>query len=422
MQNSISYQFSIEALDGIKKKVLYWLKTYSTFAYLDNNLYHHAPNKYELIVGVDHALFLDIDNLLHFDGNWKFGWIGYDYKNSIEPKLKSLLPDYQQAPDTNFFIPKIVIYILFGTNNLVIESDVDCNAILTAILAQAVPSNIALPSLEWHAIMDVSAYQATIQKILQHIKDGDCYELNFCSGQYANNCEVSVIDTFHQLNSINKAPFAACIQINDIAVISASPERFLTKKGHTLIAQPIKGTIKRDIENPIKDQFLKNQLRNDIKEQAENVMIVDLMRNDLAKISSLGSVQVSELFGTYSFPFVHHLISTITSTASSSLTFKEIIHATFPMGSMTGAPKYIVMELIETYEKAKRGVFSGSIGYITPTDDFDFNVVIRSLIYNIATKTISFYTGGAITIDSDPEKEYEELILKSSGLTSIFNT
>jgi para-aminobenzoate synthetase component 1 len=195
-----------------------------------------------------------------------------------------------------------------------------------------------------------------------------------------------------------------------------SPERYLKKEGKTILSQPIKGTAKRYPDNPELDLKNLNALKDSEKERAENIMVVDLVRNDLSKICEHGSVHVDELCKVYSFPQVHQMISTVSGTLRDDVQFSDAVKATFPMGSMTGAPKKKVMELIERYEKSKRGLFSGSIGYITPYNDFDFNVVIRSVLYNAATRYLSFHTGSAITFSSDPEKEYEECLLKAAAI------
>ena len=201
----------------------------------------------------------------------------------------------------------------------------------------------------------------------------------------------------------------------------ASPERFLQKRGMQLISQPIKGTSKRDMD-PVKDTTNKNHLTSSTKEKSENVMVVDLVRNDMSMVCEKGSVKVKELFGVYSFPQVHQMISTVEGTLSSGLKFTDAIEACFPMGSMTGAPKKRVMELIEDYEFSERGLFSGSIGYITPEGDFDFNVVIRSIFYNKNRKEVSFFAGSGITFYSNAEEEYEECLLKAKALVEVLST
>jgi para-aminobenzoate synthetase component 1 len=223
------------------------------------------------------------------------------------------------------------------------------------------------------------------------------------------------VETYLRLSEISSAPFGAYYKLNDKYLLCSSPERFMKKAGNKLISQPIKGTIKRGGTDE-EDIELKHSLLNDVKERAENVMIVDLVRNDLAKSCRPGSVKVEELFGIYTYPTVHQMISTVTGELDEQTHFIDALRNAFPMGSMTGAPKIEVMKLIEYYETTKRGLFSGSVGYITPDGDFDFNVVIRSLFYNEANKYLSYSTGGAITYDSIPEKEYEECMLKAKGI------
>ena len=192
-------------------------------------------------------------------------------------------------------------------------------------------------------------------------------------------------------------------------MISATPERFPSRRGNKLISQPIKGTSSRK-KNPERDQQLKTELLKDEKERAENVMIVDLVRKDLTKSAKAGTVKVEELFGVYSFPQVHQMISTITGEVKEGVDLAAILQATFPMGSMTGAPKRKVMQLIEQYESTKRGIYSGAVGYISPEKDFDFNVVIRSILYNAKEKYLGYLVGGGITAYSEPENEDEECL------------
>ena len=195
----------------------------------------------------------------------------------------------------------------------------------------------------------------------------------------------------------------------------ASPERFLKKIKNTILSQPIKGTSKRG-NNIKEDEEEKKALQLNEKERSENTMIVDLVRNDLSKICTEGSVMVKEYLKIYSFPQVHQMISTISGNLRENISFSEILSATFPMGSMTGAPKKRVMELIEQYEKTKRGLFSGTVGYINPGGDFDFNVVIRSILYNEENNYLSIQAGSAITFKSDPHKEYEECNIKIEAM------
>ncbi|HMG82080.1 MAG TPA: anthranilate synthase component I family protein, partial [Ferruginibacter sp.] len=246
-----------------------------------------------------------------------------------------------------------------------------------------------------------------------------CYELNFCQEFYAEPASIDPIAVYQQLTKLSPNPFAALYKLNDRYCLCASPERYLKKMGETVISQPIKGTAKRDLANKLLDEERKTSLLNSNKERSENVMVVDLVRNDLSKICQEGSVKVDELFGIYSFPQVHQMISTVSGRLQNDIHWVDAIKATFPMGSMTGAPKKRVMELIEKYEQTKRGLFSGSIGYINPEGDFDFNVVIRSILYNSNTQYLSFQTGGAITFYSNAAEEYEESLLKAEAIKTV---
>jgi len=258
-------------------------------------------------------------------------------------------------------------------------------------------------------------YLKTIDKIKNHLLLGDIYELNFCQEFYLENINLSPINLFEKFNKISKAPFSAFYRMDDKYLLCASPERFLKKQGLQIISQPIKGTIKRGATIS-ENKKLTQELYESQKDRSENVMIVDLVRNDLSRICVPGTVEVKELFGIYSFSQVNHLISTVTGTLTPSSDFVDALKNTFPMGSMTGAPKVRSMKLIEEYEQSKRGLYSGAIGYITPEGDFDFNVVIRSMLYNAANGNLSFQVGGAIVNDSIPEREYEECLLKAAGI------
>ncbi|HYH55616.1 MAG TPA: anthranilate synthase component I family protein, partial [Anseongella sp.] len=262
-------------------------------------------------------------------------------------------------------------------------------------------------------------YLETVEAIRRHIREGDVYELTFCLDFYAGDYQCDPAALFSRLNSAAPAPFASFLKLGEHHIICASPERFLKKTGSNILSQPVKGTIRRS-GRPAEDEQLKSALRNSEKEQAENVMIVDLVRNDLARSAVPGSVKVSELFGIYSFPHWHQMISTVEAEARPGLHPLEIIRHAFPMGSMTGAPKIMAMRLIEQYERTKRGAFSGAIGYFTPGRDFDFNVVIRSVLYNSGRKQLLFPVGSAITYDSLPENEYQECLLKAQAIHALF--
>ncbi|MFC2104842.1 anthranilate synthase component I family protein, partial [Bacteroidota bacterium] len=234
------------------------------------------------------------------------------------------------------------------------------------------------------------------------------------------NSVIDPLKTFIGFNEISPAPFSCYYKLDDKYLLSASPERFIKKSNNKIISQPIKGTIKRSLDNK-NDLKLKTELFNDPKERAENVMIVDLVRNDLSRTANKASVKVEELFGIYSFKQVHQMISTVVSEVNNDINIIDVIKNAFPMGSMTGAPKVRAMRLIEQYEKTKRGLYSGSVGYITPDNNFDFNVVIRSILYNQSKNYVSFTVGGAITSLADPDKEYEECMVKAEAMLKVFS-
>jgi para-aminobenzoate synthetase component 1 len=254
--------------------------------------------------------------------------------------------------------------------------------------------------------------------LLERIHHGDIYEVNFCMEFYAENATINPLEKFQKLNQISQPPFAVFFKNNVNYLLSASPERYVKKAGNQIISQPIKGTAKRHAQE-LADEKAKENLRLDPKERAENIMITDLVRNDLSRTAEKGSVTVAELCGIYSFRQVHQMISTITSTLRSDYTAIDVLRTTFPMGSMTGAPKVSALKIIEDIEESKRGLYSGAVGYFSPQGDFDFNVVIRSILYNQEKKYVSFSVGSAITSLSIPEKEYEECMLKAKAMFEV---
>ena len=261
-------------------------------------------------------------------------------------------------------------------------------------------------------------YFEKVNRILSHIHRGDIYEANFCQEFYAEGTSINPIETYKKLNAISKPPFATFLKLNDKYLMSASPERYLKREDNTVVSQPIKGTAKRSI-NAEEDLKLKQDLFKDEKERSENIMIVDLVRNDLSKTAIEGSVQVQELCKVYSFEQVHQMVSTIVSKVDDSMHSVDVLKRTFPMGSMTGAPKISAMKIIEKLEETKRGLYSGTVGYFEPNGDFDFNVVIRSILYNETNNYVSYSVGGAITSKSDPLKEYEECLIKAKAMREV---
>lgn len=348
-------------------------------------------------------------------GGWVFGHLGYDLKNEIE-KLSSSNPDSIHFPDLYFFEPEIVIRLT--ANEMIIEADNP-----KKVFADISKSSIA--NQKEHGEFDIQnrfskqQYISTIKELKKHILRGDCYEINFCQEFFGENAVIDPIVIYKELSAVSPNPFSALYRMNDQWLICASPERYLNKTGNKILSQPIKGTSKRVTDNRKNDELSKISLSNSQKDRSENVMVVDLVRNDLAKVCEEGTVKVDELFGIYSFPQVHQMISTVSGELKKNISFTEIIKATFPMGSMTGAPKKRVMELIEEYEQTKRGIFSGAVGYISPDGNFDFNVVIRSIMYNARINYLSFQAGSGITFNSDPEKEWEECLMKADAIKNV---
>ena len=341
-----------------------------------------------------------------------FGCLSYDLKNDIE-NLNSINFDGLEFPDLHFWKPKYVVR-LQKENYIFLQGEKNAEIFdfLNYFLEEETDANFHKFNIEFKSRTTRENYIENVKKIKASIQRGDVYEVNYCQEFFAENVEIKYpLDTYFKLNNISKAPFSGFLQLDDYLVFCGSPERYIQKKENKLISQPIKGTAARN-ENEEIDNLNKEKLENSQKERSENVMIVDLVRNDFSKIAIKGSVNVEELCKVYSFATVHQMISTIACEPRATSSFTDIIRATFPMGSMTGAPKVSAMELIEKHEDFKRGLYSGSIGYISPNGDFDFNVVIRSLIYNRKTDYLSCAVGGAITIQSDPESEFEECQIK----------
>lgn len=263
-------------------------------------------------------------------------------------------------------------------------------------------------------------YLKTVEALQQHIQRGDVYEVNYCIELFADNVFINPYGLYLEMLEQLNQPFSGLVRYNDFYLICASPERYLKKTANTVISQPMKGTAARGT-NPQEDLMNKNRLLYSAKERAENVMIVDLVRNDLSKIAQRGSVKVDEIFGIYTFSTVHQMISTVSAQVREDVQLEDIVQATFPMGSMTGAPKYSALKLIDKYEKNSRGLYSGSIGYLLSNGDFDLNVVIRSFQYNRQIGRISLWVGSAITTYANPEEEWKECLLKAEALLSLVN-
>ncbi|KAF2082019.1 anthranilate synthase component I family protein [Flavobacterium sharifuzzamanii] len=411
-----------------KEQLLSWAQQFREVVFLDSNSYPQQYSSFDCILAVDAFTSLKTDYYNAFEDlkqyqqntkDWLFGYLSYDLKNDIE-NLQSNNFDGLNFPDLFFFQPKKV-FILKG-NELEIQYLMLCDDELEEDFNEIVESQKSkVESQETIIIQQRISKELYVEKVnqmLHHIHIGDMYEANFCMEFYAKNAIINPLEKFQKLNEISQAPFSVFFKNYKQYLLSASPERYLKKVGDKIISQPIKGTSKR-FTDLIQDEESKNILVSDAKERAENIMITDLVRNDLSHTAQKGSVEVAELCGIYSFLQVHQMISTITSKLDSKFSAIDVLKTTFPMGSMTGAPKISVMEIVEKIEETKRGLYSGAVGYFTPEGDFDFNVVIRSILYNEENKYVSFSVGSAITSLSIPEKEYEECLLKAKAMHEV---
>jgi para-aminobenzoate synthetase component 1 len=343
-----------------------------------------------------------------------FGYLSYDLLNN-ETRGKISIAENLSEDTLFLFVPKHVIIhkagqaLYYGNLN---STELE---LLVQDLHKTTYSEFLSEEIDLKTEVSHDEYVNNVNAIKNEIQNGTIYEMNYCLEFSANYQHLNTLNTYKKLIELSQAPFAAFVNDGTKTVLCASPERFLKKDQQTLISQPIKGTAKRG-ENKLEDQVILENLRTDPKEISENVMIVDLVRNDLSKVATKNSVHVTELCQPYSFKTVHQLISTVLCEVKPEKSFTEILQALFPMGSMTGAPKISAMEQINRFENFNRGIYSGAIGYMEPNGNFDFNVVIRSILVNPTTKKVTCSVGGAITINSIPENEYEECLLKLNAV------
>jgi para-aminobenzoate synthetase component 1 len=400
--------------------MLNWASRFNIFCLLDSNSYRAADSSFDLCLaaGVKNTYpdnIASLDDVISSRSKWLFGHLGFEYFEQDDLVPVNPFVDFKNS---FFFEPAFVITL--KDDQLTIYADEHTAQVYDELLRS--PENIEgeKQALTFTYAMSKDEYLERLAGIESHIHRGDCYELNFCQHFYATDTRIDPYQAYLDLTRISPNPYAALYRLNDKYCVCASPERFLKKQGDKLISEPIKGTSGRS-PSPEEDEKLKQALQHSEKDRSENVMIVDLVRNDLSMVCTEGSVAVPSLSEVRSFPRVHHLVSTVTGNVSNETSFSAIMQACFPMGSMTGAPKKKVLELIREFEREPRGLFSGTIGYINPDGDFDFNVVIRSLMYDETKKVISCKTGGGITAGSSAEDEYNESLLKAEAIMKIFS-
>ena len=430
MRTNISKYIQNVAL--FKEQLLYWSNQFREVVVLDSNSESNENQlykSYDLVVAVEAFTSIQTDYEKAFEdlyqyqskaNDWLFGYLSYDLKNDVE-HLKSQNFDGLQFPDLYFFQPKKIF--LLKENSVEIQYLNMCDDEVESDFEEITQSqklNVKSQKLPINIQQRISKenYLKKTEKMLAHIHRGDIYEANFCMEFFAEDASIEPVEIYQKLNEISASPFAVYFKKNQHYLLSASPERYLKKEDEKVISQPIKGTAKRNLNIELDEQS-KMDLQNNPKERSENIMIVDLVRNDLSHTATKGSVEVEELCEIYTFKQVHQMISTIVSNVEHTTSPIEILRTTFPMGSMTGAPKISAMQIIEELEETKRGLYSGAVGYFTPTGNFDFNVVIRSILYNSENKYLSFSVGSAITSEAIPENEYEECLLKAKAMFEV---
>lgn len=431
--------------------MLTWAIPFNICCFLDSHAYESSPPAFECLLAAGAVETFTATAGNAFSGlkewsagreDWLIGHFSYDLAVETEPVHGGRsFADPIGFPDLAFFVP--LHLILLQKDSIRIGSLGEDPALIWQQIAGTVPANmpaamsagrhpapqpanaipatplantIPAPPPSFTPRFTRDEYLATVTALRRHILRGDCYEINFCQEFFDADATIDPYSTWWALSQASPNPFAAFYRLGEQFLLCSSPERFLKRTGSMLYSQPIKGTAARVRQDIAADRLQQQRLYESRKDRAENVMVVDLVRNDLARVCRPGTVQVSELFGIYPFPQVYQMISTVVGELMPGLDWTDAIRACFPMGSMTGAPKNRVVQLINQYERSRRGIFSGAVGYRDPAGDFDFNVVIRSLLYNRAERYLSYQVGSGITFYSNPEAEYDECLVKAEGI------
>ncbi len=405
--------------------MLNWVQRFNIFCLLDTQQVSSATDTYDYLLGAGcqqsingtSDSFQSIDDFVNGQ-QWTFGHLGYDLFSPayIQGGGKE---DKIGFPPFFFFRPLHVLYI--KGSRLYIEGP-QPDRVWNEVMENSETLALHPAPLTIRHRISKEAYLETIDALREHIRRGDCYEINFCQEFFAEGVDLAHAAVFDALCALSPHPFSAYYKVDDKVLVCASPERYLKKEGQYLISQPMKGTARRTKSSTYSDDEEAHQLHVSSKDRSENVMVVDLVRNDLSMVCVPGSVTTEDLYRVYTFPTVHQMVSTVRGQVKNDVSFSEIVEATFPMGSMTGAPKKRVMELISQYEAIGRGIFSGAVGYLAPGGDFDFNVVIRSIMYNASSRYLSYQVGSGITFYSDPEREWEECLLKGESIKKVLTS
>lgn len=423
--------YNLKNEDVDHKALTNWLSSFDRFVRLDSNHnLHDTYAKFDTLIGAGTAQSLTITNpdkmkaneqlddfIKTHQGEWVFGQIAYE-ANQLFEDVPTAAGHFIPVPLLSLFVPLYVLEVRDG-GITVLKSPKDYDQVLAEIKACATACTANdHPPFELNRVLDYEEYMQAVISLKQHIHKGNIYEINFCQPVHGTHVKLQASHLYHLLKKTSKAPFGAFTRHNDVYLCCASPERFLAKRGNRLICQPIKGTNRR-LKDPDANTAQIKRLATDEKERAENIMIVDLMRNDLTRICQPGTIQVDELCGIYAFEHVNQMISTISGVIRAEADFADALRCLYPMGSMTGAPKISAMTLIAQSEVMQRGLYSGTVGYLSPDGDWDWNVVIRSIIYDDAHQKLSISAGGAITDLANAETEYEESLLKMEGLLDL---
>lgn len=420
----VSLACHLDDSEAFIQKALQWAAQFDHICYLDSNGYRDNYGNINVFIAVGATAsfvadggntFTSLQQFLDgYPNTWVPGYLGYDLKNELE-HLQSQHPNRTGFPDAYFFVPEYTF--LIGQFNVEIKGR-DPQRIVDQIHAIEPVEESPGFNGKLKYRMNKTAYFAAFADLQRHIRQGDAYEVNLCQEFYAEKAMLNPLAAYRRLNEVSPTPFSCFFKFGHKYILSASPERFLSKSANTLLSQPIKGTAPRG-KDAIEDEQIKANLATNPKEISENIMIVDLVRNDLTRSASPGTVKAAQLLQIHSFKQVHQLISTVTCQIRDDVGMVETLRNTFPPGSMTGAPKISAMKLIDHYENSRRGVYSGALGYFSPQGNYDFSVVIRTLLYNAENGYLSFHTGGAITANADPEREYNECLLKGKALFEV---
>ncbi|MDC7998074.1 anthranilate synthase component I family protein [Gilvibacter sediminis] len=427
-----TYRFKLESAAHFKAQLFQWSRQFDQVVCLDSNAHAATDSAFDCAFALGSLAQLEVQsgsafkalrNFRKVHPDWMFGYLGYDLKNELEA-LNSDNTDVLGFADMHFVVPERLI-ILKGEicsfsypENLVDSIVTDLKAIRATPVEQGSEEAVDSKPIRVRLRTTKDTYFERFENIQYHLHRGDIYETNFCQEFYADEAEIDPWGIYNHLNAIAEAPFSTFVRFGEHYILSSSPERYLQRRGNRVISQPIKGTAKRGA-TPEEDHRLKTALQQNPKERSENIMITDLVRNDLSQLAVPGTVAVEALCELHSFKQVHQLISTVAAEVPENTDSVALIEATFPMGSMTGAPKVAAMQIAEAQEDFKRGVYSGAIGYFDPKGDFDFNVVIRSILYNAQKGYLSFPVGGAITAAANAKDEYEECLLKAKAMRQV---